>query len=212
MNEYKPDWGDKDRIKQLIERFSLVYTELFWKSISNHLQEDTPFGLLDIGCGPGLFMKEISKRFPKASLCGADEKPEMLQEARKRVPEADLIQGLVDEKFISSHNKKYDIIYAGLVFHELDNQINFLDGVRKQLINKGGLLIIYDFVIVPFDTYVKAYVPFMSKDDIIQRYPKPAKFLKNDIEFLFKETGWSCKATYDVLPVTALFIASIGYK
>ena len=210
MNENKPDWGDKDRIKLLIERFSLVYNERFWKSISNHLQENIPFSLLDIGCGPGLFMKEISNRFPKAALCGTDEKPEMLEEAGKRVPEADLIRGLVDEKFINSHNKKYDIIYAGLVFHELDNQIYFLDGVRKHLINKGGLLIIYDFVIVPIDIYIKAYAPFMSKDEIIQRFPKPAKFAKNDIEFLFKETGWSREAIYDVLPVTTLFIASFG--
>ena len=210
MNENKPDWGDKDRIKLLIERFSLVYNELFWKSISNHLQENIPFSLLDIGCGPGLFMKEISNRFPKAVLCGTDEKPEMLEEAGKRVPEADLIRGLVDEKFINSHDKKYDIIYAGLVFHELDNQINFLDGVRKHLMNKGGLLIIYDFVIVPIDTYIKAWAPFKSKDEIIQRFPKPAKFAKNDINFLFNETGWTCKASYDILPVTTLFIASFG--
>ncbi|HEB31668.1 MAG TPA: class I SAM-dependent methyltransferase [Spirochaetes bacterium] len=208
MNENKPDWGDKDRIKLLIERFSQMYNELFWKSIANHLQENSPFNILDIGCGPGLFMKEISNRFPKAALCGVDEKPEMLEEAGKRVPGADLIQGLVDEKFINSHNKKYDIIYAGLVFHELDNQINFLDGVRNHLINKGGLLITYDFVIVPIDTYISAYSPFMSKDEIIQRFPKPAKFAKNDIKFLFKETGWSCEAIYDVLPVATLFIAS----
>jgi ubiquinone/menaquinone biosynthesis C-methylase UbiE len=210
MNEYKPDWGDKDRIKSLIERFSLVYTDLFWKSISNHLQEEASFSLFDIGCGPGLFLKEISNRFPKAVLSGADEKPEMLKEARKRVPEADLIRGLVDETFINSHHEKHDIIFAGLVFHELDNQINFLEGVRKRLVKKGGLLVIYDFVIVPIETYIKAYTPFMSKEEIIQRYPKPAKFAKSGIEFLLKETGWNCDATYDVLPVTTLFIASFN--
>jgi trans-aconitate methyltransferase len=169
-----------------------------------------PATLMDIGCGPGLFMEEISNRFPKAAFCGVDEKPEMLEEAGKRVPEADLIQGLVDEEFINAHNKKYDIIYAGLFFHELDNQINFLDGIRKHLINKGGLLIVYDFVIVPIDTYIKAWAPFKSKDEIIQRFPKPAKFAKNDIKYLFKETGWSCEAIYDILPVTTLFIASFG--
>ncbi|MHA2343103.1 MAG: class I SAM-dependent methyltransferase [Candidatus Hodarchaeales archaeon] len=210
MNANKPDWGNKDRIKLLIERFSLVYNELFWKSISIHLQENIPFSVLDIGCGPGLFMNEISNRFPKAALCGVDEKPEMLEEAGKRVPESDLIQGMMDEKFFNSHNKKYDIIYAGLVFHELDNQITFLDGVKKHLINKDGLLITYDFVIVPIDTYINAYAPYMSKDEIIQRFPKPAKFAKNDIKYLFKETGWICKAIYDILPVTTLFITSFG--
>jgi trans-aconitate methyltransferase len=117
MNGNKPDWGDKDRIKLFIERFSVVYNELFWKNISSHLHENIPFSLMDIGCGPGLFMEEISNRFPKAAFCGVDEKPEMLEEAGKRVPEADLIQGLVDEEFINAHNKKYDIIYAGLFFH-----------------------------------------------------------------------------------------------
>ena len=81
MNENKPDWADKDRIKSLIDRFSLMYNELFWKGISSRLQENIPFSLLDIGCGPGLFMKEFSNRFPKAALCGVDEKPEMLEEA-----------------------------------------------------------------------------------------------------------------------------------
>jgi ubiquinone/menaquinone biosynthesis C-methylase UbiE len=208
MNENKPDWGDKDRINLLIERFSIVYNEIFWKSIGHHFRKNDPFSLLDIGCGPGLFLEEIAKRFPKAALIGVDEKPEMLKEAQKRVPGADLIQGLVDKSFINSHDKKYDIIYAGLVFHELDNQINFLEDVKKHLINKDGLMIIYDFIIVPIDTYISAYAPFMSKDETIQRFPKPAKFSKEDINFLLKETGWTCKASYDILPVTNLFIAS----
>ena len=106
MNENKPDWGDKDRIKLLIERFSMVYNEIFWESISGHFQKNNPFSLLDIGCGPGLFMKEISNRFPKTALFGVDEKPEMLEEAQKRVPGSDLIQGLVDKSFINSHKKK----------------------------------------------------------------------------------------------------------
>jgi len=49
----------------------------------------------------------------------------------------------------------------------------------------------------------------MTKDEIIQRFPKPAKFSKTDIKFLLKETGWTCKASYEVLPVTGLFIASL---
>ena len=208
MNEYKPDWGDKDRIKSLIERFSIMYNELFWKSISKHLRKDTAFSLFDIGCGPGLFMREFSGRFPKASIFGVDEKQEMLDEAAKRVPKAELMQGLTDEKFIKSHNKVYDIVYLGLVFHELGNQINFLEAVKKHLLNKGGFLIIYDFVIVPIEMYIQAYEPLMPKEEIIQRFPRPAKFTKNDINYLFEKTGWTCDASYDVLPVTTLFIAS----
>jgi SAM-dependent methyltransferase len=209
MNENKPDWGDKERIKHLIERFSIMYNELFWESISKHIRKNVPLSILDIGCGPGLFMKELAARFPDAVLCGLDEKQEMLNEAEKRVPGAELIRGLADESFIKNHKKKYDIIYLGLVFHELDNQINFLEAVKENLLRKGGLLIIYDFVIVPLEIYIQAYIPFMSEDDIIQRFPRPAKFTKNDITYLFEKTGWTCEASYDVLPIAALFVASL---
>jgi 2-polyprenyl-3-methyl-5-hydroxy-6-metoxy-1,4-benzoquinol methylase len=208
MNENKPDWGDKDRIKELIERFSIMYNEVFWDSISKHIRKYIPFSLLDIGCGPGLFLKEISERLPNTALSGVDEKQEMLEEAKKRVPKAELTRGLADVNFIKSHKKKYDIIYLGLVFHELDNQINFLEAVKKHILNKDGLLIIYDFVIVPLEIYIQAFTPFMSKDNIIQRFPKPAKFTKNDIKYLLKSTGWTYKASYDTLPVATLFIAS----
>ena len=134
----------------------------------------------------------------------------MLDEAADRVPKAELIKGMADENFIKSHKNKYDIVYLGLVFHELDNQINFLETVKKHLLNKGGLLIIYDFVIVPLETYIQAHTPSKSEDEIIQRFPKPAKFTKNDIKYLLKKTGWTYKESYDVIPVATLFIASLN--
>jgi trans-aconitate 2-methyltransferase len=43
----------------------------------------------DIGCGPGNSTELLQARFPQASVRGMDSSPEMIEAARKRLPNID---------------------------------------------------------------------------------------------------------------------------
>ncbi|WP_058492809.1 malonyl-ACP O-methyltransferase BioC [Legionella worsleiensis] len=49
-----------------------------------HYLKITPQRILDLGCGPGSFSKELSRLYPKAQIVGLDLVPDMLSLARKK--------------------------------------------------------------------------------------------------------------------------------
>ncbi len=92
--------------------------------------------LLDIGCGSGLFLEQLSKEFPNRVVQGIDLSPQMVEKALKRGVKAKVTQ-------LHKVTEKFDTVTA--VFDML-NYISpkdlpyFLESVHKVL-NKDGLFL-----------------------------------------------------------------------
>src|SRR5438552_5553910 len=74
---------------------------------------DRPRRVVDLGCGPGNSTELLIERFPDADIVGLDSSPDMLQQARERLPgrtflEADLARWLPQERT--------DLLFANAVF------------------------------------------------------------------------------------------------
>ena len=46
--------------------------------------------VLDVGCGPGIFLEEVGRRYPSVRLAGVDLSSAAIEQARRRLPQADL--------------------------------------------------------------------------------------------------------------------------
>ena len=53
----------------------------------------SPLAIVDLGCGPGNSTELLAERFPGATLTGVDSSAAMLTEARRRLPEAEFVEG-----------------------------------------------------------------------------------------------------------------------
>ena len=73
--------------------------------------------VLDIGTGSALFAEAFSNRGLKAT--GIDRNPEMVEAARKYVPEGHFEEALVEN--IPFPDNSFDITFFGVVFHEVDD-------------------------------------------------------------------------------------------
>jgi ubiquinone/menaquinone biosynthesis C-methylase UbiE len=102
--------------------------------------------ILDIGCGNGLFLKNISKNKNYKKLVGIDYASKMIENAKKfRIKNSefyvlDINKSLDLLKFI---NIKFDLIYTKRALINLDsnhNQIKAIDDISN-LLKKGGRLI-----------------------------------------------------------------------
>lgn len=90
--------------------------------------------LLDIGCGSGLFLLNLSLHFPQMQMLGIDVNNEAIAEAEKLLqhwdkknPQQDLAFKTLDFKSVIS-NGNFDILLATLLCHHLNDEelIEFL--------------------------------------------------------------------------------------
>ncbi|RUR05777.1 malonyl-ACP O-methyltransferase BioC [Legionella sp. km772] len=77
-----------------------------------------PQYILDLGCGPGIFSRELAKMYPKARIVGLDLAPAMLKEAHKKQSwrcKWSLVAG--DMKQLPFTTGLFDLVFANQVIH-----------------------------------------------------------------------------------------------
>jgi SAM-dependent methyltransferase len=91
--------------------------------------------ILDIGCGPGMYLKLFDKRF---KLSGTDINEDMLKEAKINNPEAKFYHG----PFLDINiNEKFDFIYCiGVIIYVPRSEIKDFLNKAADLLDKGGIL------------------------------------------------------------------------
>ncbi len=91
----------------------------------------------DIGCGPGNSTEVLRERYPKAQIVGLDSSSDMIEAARKRLPDVsfsvDDIIGWADEGF--------DVILANAVIQWIANHDTLLPVLMAKLAAGGSLAV-----------------------------------------------------------------------
>ncbi len=99
--------------------------------------------VLDVGCGPGLFLKDFDERFEK---WGIDISSAMTELARKENPEAILCTGeFLDPRIATSWTGKFDLVYSvGVLEYFCRSELKpFIERSAEILAPNGILFISY---------------------------------------------------------------------
>lgn len=88
------------------------------RTITNLIRELPHDSVLDLGCGDGSLLAELSTNIC-SKLAGADISLEALNIARKHLPDIELFQADLEGKFISHH--RFDIIVMSEVLEHIEN-------------------------------------------------------------------------------------------
>lgn len=106
--------------------------------------------LLDIGCGNGLFLLNLSKYFPTMKLQGSDICAEAIHLAQQSLkmwaqenPHIFVSFKLQEQKEISLPENSVDIILATLVCHHLDHE-ELIEFLRKIFFSARTMVLIHD--------------------------------------------------------------------
>jgi len=96
------------------------------------------FSFLDVGCGNGWVVRNVSK-FKNCKLAeGVDGAPEMIKKAISQDSNSNYY---IEDIEVWKPSKKYDVIFSMEVFYYFNNPSKIINNLEKHL-NPGGILII----------------------------------------------------------------------
>jgi trans-aconitate 2-methyltransferase len=95
-----------------------------------------PRRVIDLGCGPGNSTDLLIERYPRAEVIGLDSSPDMLRQARERLPERIFAQA---DLATWSPQERTDLLFANAVFQWVPDHPAVLQRLLEAL-PEGGVL------------------------------------------------------------------------
>ncbi|MBU1867894.1 class I SAM-dependent methyltransferase [Patescibacteria group bacterium] len=95
--------------------------------------------VLEVGCGDGIILAELSKYLPAKNLYGIDTSIKGIELACQHLPEINLSVG--DTCSLAFQDSKFDFVIAADVIEHLEHLEKMLAEVRRVLKDKGKLII-----------------------------------------------------------------------
>jgi SAM-dependent methyltransferase len=143
------DQGFSDSAKALGDQFiPLGYTYIFIPSIPGLKERmDEGMRVLDIGCGSGLLMTNLSKVFPKCSFVGVDVDKFAIKHAQKSIKENGLKERVSAHPFdVASldYSSEFDLVNLSVSLHEINPEIRdrSIANCHKALRDSGQIVIL----------------------------------------------------------------------
>jgi ubiquinone/menaquinone biosynthesis C-methylase UbiE len=112
---------EKLRSKERVERLE------FERVVDLCLIDKNISSVLDVGTGSGLFAEEFFKRGIK--IAGIDSSSEMINAAKDYLPDCEL--KVSEAENIPFNDNSFDLVFFGLVFHEVDNFKKVLSEAKR---------------------------------------------------------------------------------
>jgi len=107
-----------------------------------------PKRILDVGCGTGALMRRMVERFPAAELTGVDVSPNMVAQARERLPKGlnvNFVEGPAEK--LPFEDGQFDLVVTTICFHHWQSRVKGIAEVRRVLAPGGQFFIADHFAI-----------------------------------------------------------------
>jgi SAM-dependent methyltransferase len=179
------------------DRFDDVFWEYFERRVHSSLSASPT--IIDIGCGPGLFLKDLRERYPGFTLIGTDVTEAMIDYARETAFEGDPpelhVHDITSEPLPVADNS-VEFVSMVAVLHVLNDPIKVLEEISRVL-TEDGTFLLQDWIRTPLPVYLKRMMPEglteeqqeKAKRRMLALFTVHNKFAKDDWLWLLREAG-----------------------
>lgn len=187
-------------VQLMRDTFAGRFDEGFWQAWQRWISPclgGTPV-ILDLGTGPGLFLREAVARHPGARAIGVECAPYMLEAARADLPAGcEILEEDLHDPQLPLKDGSVDAALAAVVLHEMTQPVRALREVRRCL-RPGGRLMVYDWVRAPLEHYLAGeerdvFDPEMTLaelEDTFTHFIEHNRFSIDDLGFLLEGLGF----------------------
>jgi SAM-dependent methyltransferase len=155
--------------------------------------------MIDLGCGPGLLLRDLGERYPAATLYGYDVTPAMIAHgqqvsyptgAKPTLTVHDVSAQPLPHAAGTAH-----LVSMSSVLHVLDEPLPVLAEIRRVLA-PGGVFLLHDWIRQPLSTYLAWRRDVLGEGEAESRrrgfrlFPVHNKYTPEDWAWLLAEAGF----------------------
>lgn len=191
---------DGDAFAQLMkDTFDGRYDAEFWQAWQHSIEPVLPTApvVLDLGTGPGMFLRAIADRYPQARAYGVECASYMLDAAIALPHNCEIIAADLHDPHLPLADNSVDAAVAMVVLHEMHQPVRTMLEVYRCL-KPGGRLFVYDWVRAPLQQYLaNRPLQVFARDTAVQdvdqlfvHFIEHNRFSTDDLEFMLQQTGF----------------------
>lgn len=208
--------SDDELLQRMVATHPERYGDVFWAFFAKGVASDLPPSpvIVDLGCGPGLFLRDLGERYPAATLYGYDVTPAMIAYAqrlpctgaRPKVALHDVATQPLPHAAGSVH-----LVSMSSVLHVFDEPVPVLAEIRRVLA-PGGIFLLYDWIRQSLQTYLAWRRETLQEEDAESRrrgfrlFPVHNKYTAEDWAWLLAEAGFTIRHLTQLRPTHRIFV------
>lgn len=209
---------DEELLARLAKTHPDRFGDAFWKFFAAHVGPHLPADpvMIDLGCGPGLLLRDLGERYPRASLYGYDITPAMIAHARQLSytgPKPTLTIHDTTTEALPHAAGSVHLIVMSSVLHVFDEPLPVLAEIRRVL-QPGGRFLLNDWIRQPLEAYLAWRRETMKEDEAeamrrgFRLFPVHSKYTADDWQWLLAHAGFAVRATAELRASHRLFVTT----
>lgn len=210
--------SDEELLQRMVATHEERFAREFWGFFDAHVGRQLPSRavIVDLGCGPGLLLRDLGEHFPDAILHGYDVTPAMIAHARQLVfKPADVTLEVHDiaTRPLPLADAVVSLASMSSVLHVFDEPLPTLAEIRRVLA-PGGIFLLNDWVRQPLAAYLALRREVMKESgpDGLRRafrlFPVHNKYTVEDWRWLLGEAGFEVLAQTELRASHRIFVAT----
>lgn len=194
---------DGERFAEMMKKgFADRFNEDFWSEWDRWIKSvysASPV-VLDLGAGPGMFVRAVAERTPGLRAIGIECAPYMLEAVEALPAGCEIITEDLHDPHLPLADASVDAAMASVVLHEMSQPLRALQEMQRCL-KSGGRLYILDWVRAPLETYIRAQTeearvferstPVDELDDLFIHFIEHNRFSREDLIYMLNMCGFS---------------------
>src|SRR5438552_3910919 len=206
--------SDEELLRRMVDTHADRYGETFWAFFTTRVAPSLPTrpAIVDLGCGPGLFLRDLGMRYPSASLHGYDITPAMIAYGRQLAGvKLTLELHDVTAKPLPQAAGAVHLVSMSSVLHVFDEPLPVLAEIRRVLA-PGGMFLLHDWIRQPLPDYLAWRRDFLGEPECSPRgfrlFAVHNKYTPEDWQWLLAQTGFAIRDRAQLRASHQLFVAA----
>jgi len=208
--------SDEELLQRMVtthpERFGQSYWAFFDSSVAPSLSPRPV--ILDLGCGPGLFLRDLATRYPSATLYGYDVTLAMIAYgqqltwagAKPTLALHDVVTRPLPHAAATVH-----LVSMSSVLHVFDEPLPVLAEIRRVL-TPGGVFLLHDWIRQPLPAYLAWRRDYLGEPECSPRgfrlFAVHNKYTPEDWQWLLGQAGFAISDRTRLRASHQIFVAS----